>query len=337
MQETEDFKNKFCNFKQENTEKPTTFEIKSIKPATKRPMNSNSPLENNKESHNCAKFSKKNSNLKASVSADFNNKVHSKANVTHANSIPLTNPNKYLGPIQRPNNSYQNQNSSNINNNITNNLFLTLPNGAFSISNENDLLARLNLAAAAAAAAGPTVTLDQILQLSGEEILSLLAAKANLQEDCYVKNNKNKMASGLNENELYFDLMKLNNPATTAQAPVTTTTTLAQTNKKQPTLENNFDEFNLFGAKVDLDKGLEKVTGFNTAKLPEVNEASTLYWPPIDSINTTTALIPEQPWNSVLLNDFDAPASLSSSSTGNHIRNLWSTNTKDNQETNKNE
>ena len=82
MQETEDFKKKFCNFK-ENPEK-LPFDSKSIqnntktnnKPPIKRPMNSNSPSENSKESHNCAKFSKKNTNLKASASVDFNNKIN---------------------------------------------------------------------------------------------------------------------------------------------------------------------------------------------------------------------------------------------------------------------
>ena len=33
----------------------------------------------------------------------------------------------------------------------------------------------------------------------------------------------------------------------------------------------------------------------------------------------------KQPWNSVLLNDFDEPSSLASSHSGNHIRSLWST------------
>ena len=300
VQETEEFKKNFYNFPSNNTKTD-----KALKSSIKRPLNSTSPAENSKESHSSPKCSKKATSLKATVSAPFNNSAAyfdfnksytGKNSVAQSKSIPFTNNNKYLGPIQRPNQTSsisQNQtNSNNINNNITNNLFLTLPPLASSFeSKPNDM-----------PSSTVTTALDQLfLQLSGEEMLNLLASTVNLP----------KMN---NEDESYFNFVKLNSAI-----------------KKPSTASVNnghFDDFSLFGVENSLDK--EK-SNSNTGKvsLPEHAEttepAESSYWPSISSLKSNVAgERSAQPWNSVLLNDFNEPASLASSSSGNHIRKLWS-------------
>ncbi len=300
MQETEEFKKNFYNFPSNSTKSE-----KTLKSSIKRPLNSTSPAENSKESHSSPKCSKKATSLKATVSApfsnspsyfDFNKSYTGKNSVAQSKSIPFTNSNKYLGPIQRPNQTpsiSQNQTSSNnINNNITNNLFLTLPPVATtSFANKpNDI-----------SSTSVTTALDQLfLQLSGEEMLSLLASTVNLP----------KMN---NEDESYFNFVKLNS------------------NNKKPSASSNsshFDDFSLFGVENSLDKE-KNISDSGKVLLPEHPEIATSvespYWPLIGSLKSNVSSESSaQPWNSVLLNDFNEPASLSSSSSGNHIRKLWS-------------
>ena len=269
MQGTADFNKNIYELQQSKPIKS----VSSSKVSIKRPLNSISPIELNKESPSLAKCSKKNMNLKQTVSVDTYdfNKSFNKTNIKQSNSMPFTT-NKYYGPIQRPN-SYQNNNSNNINNNITNNLFLTFPNGSFSA--ENDLNTKC-------ATSNQTTQLDQLLQLTGDD-LKMLSLLANMPDE----------ASLLN-------LLKLN----------------AAINKQKqivPNSETNqFESFSLFGT--DLPNDAEQVQASFWSSPIELSSN------PIVSSSTT-----KQPWNSVLLNDFDEPSSLASSHSGNHIRSLWST------------
>ena len=99
---------------------------------------------------------------------------------------------------------------------------------------------------------------------------------------------------------------------------------------------SDYHDYHLFGNSSQTNS----LSNAETKSLLLDNNFSTMgtsspsYWP--ESINQKSSIDSStrnaQPWNSVLLNDFDnfaAPPSLNNSSTGNHIKNLWSTSLKE--------
>lgn len=110
---------------------------------------------------------------------------------------------------------------------------------------------------------------------------------------------------------------------------------------KQPLLKaksTGYHDYRLFGnnshANSETKSSLLLENNFGT-----MGTSSPSYWPEpsTDQKPSVASSSNAQPWNSVLLNDFDnyaAPASLNNSSTGNHIKNLWSTSLKESPLTN---
>lgn len=316
VQETEKFNKNFENYNfNNNTIK--NEKTKFNKTSNKRSLNSESPNSNeaNKESQNKLTSNRKNqNNLKASISAPVPDSLNYfdskslKSNIIHSNSVPITsntiNNNKHFGPIQRPN-GYQSSNSNNINNNITNNLFLTLPSNSLPSTTVNS-----------------TGALDQVFQLTGDD-LKMLSMLLTMQE----LNNRN------NNDDQCFNFMKLNPAINNNNNNVTCN----NTNKKN---DLNSFEFSLFGTDLDKEKKIMLNNPFGSGLVPE---EETSYWPPIDTtLNTTspatvstnstkTTTASNQPWNSVLLNDFDEPSSLTGTSSS-AIRNLWSKDTSNDSE-----
>jgi len=195
---------------------------------------------------------------------------------------------KHLGPIQRPTN-FQFNNDLNAFNRQTH---------YNSVQNENDF---------------KNNQLDLYFKLIGDDkalLSALISAKA---QEIYEKNRATMSSSS-------DSFMQQ--------------TAFKQTVTKQRSADQTkFEEFRLFDNSSFTDKPGDNLFMENVYSGSAASGLSSTYWPQSSLSNNTmdysVSTNNNQAWNSVLLNDFDTfsgPSSLSSSSTGNHIKSLWSNN-----------
>ena len=198
---------------------------------------------------------------------------------------------KHLGPIQRPTH-FQFNNDLNAFNRQTH---------YNSVQNESDF---------------KNNQLDLYFKLIGDDkalLSALISAKA---QEIYEK-NKVIMSSGSSSSDNFMQQ--------TAFKPTVT--------KQRSADQTKFEEFRLFDNSSFTDKPGDNLFMDNVYSGSAASGLSSTYWPQSSvsngAIDYSVSTNSNQAWNSVLLNDFDTfsgPSSLSSSSAGNHIKSLWSTN-----------